>query len=101
MDRPMTQPMTQQPGYNPNKFIDWLITDVFKVKNDAALSRRLGFNPPIVSKIRHSRLAVTPMVLVRIHEESGLPTLELKKQLFDQDAADAASGDAAEAVLNA
>ena len=39
----------------------------------------LEVHPPIISKIRHRKLAVGATILLRMHEKSDLPIKELKE----------------------
>ena len=48
------------------------------LKNDAALSRALEVAPPVISKIRHGRLAVGATILIRMHEVTDIAIRELK-----------------------
>lgn len=52
-------------------------------RNDAALSRKLGMSPPQISKMRHGTLAVGASFLVRVHEETGLTTSEVRAMMGD------------------
>lgn len=69
--------------YNPNNLLDALI-ERMNLKNDAALSRVLEVQPPVISKIRHRRLPVGASLLIRMHEESGLSIKELRELMGDQ-----------------
>ena len=69
--------------YDPNKLLDALI-EKMGLKNDAALSRRLEVQPPVISKIRHRRLPVGASLLIRMHEESGLSIRELRTLMGDR-----------------
>ena len=60
-----------QSAYDPNNLITSLIRKL-KLKNDAALSRALEVEPPLISKIRHGRLPVGASMLIRMHEVSDL-----------------------------
>lgn len=72
------------PGeYDPNHFIDQLAMRL-RAKNDAALCRILGIEPPLVSKIRHGRLAVGASLLIRVHEVTGLAIAELRQLMGDR-----------------
>lgn len=62
--------------YNPNRLLDTLI-ERFGLKTDAALSRKLEVQAPLISKIRNRHLAVSAYLLLRMHEESGLSIREL------------------------
>ena len=63
---------------DPNYLLDTLIVKL-QLKNDAALSRILGVSPPVISKIRHRKLAVGASMLLYMHEASGLSLRELRK----------------------
>lgn len=62
----------------PNKLLDTLI-ETLKLKNDAELCRVLEVQPPIISKIRHGKLAVGATILLRMHEKSNISIRELKE----------------------
>lgn len=48
------------------------------LKNDAALARAMGCKPPDISKIRHGSVQVTALMMVRIHELTGMPFTEIR-----------------------
>lgn len=48
-----------------------------KLKNDAALSRVLEVAPPVISKIRHQRLAIGPALKIRILEKMEISVHEI------------------------
>lgn len=50
-----------------------------RVKNDAALARLLGVKPPMLSKMRHRTLSVTPAFILRVHEEFDIPVAQIRK----------------------
>jgi hypothetical protein len=60
--------------------LDRLI-EVMGLKNDASLSRVLEVAPPVISKIRHGRLDIGPILLIGAHEESGLSIKEMKAMI--------------------
>lgn len=70
-------------SYDPNNLLDALI-EKMELKNDAALSRRLEVQPPVISKIRHRRLPVGASLLIRMHEETGLSIRELRALMGDR-----------------
>lgn len=77
---------TEQPterDYNPDRLLDALIEHL-KLKNDAALSRALEVAPPVISKIRHRRLAVGAAILIRMHEVSNLTISDLRYLMGDR-----------------
>lgn len=65
------------PTYNPSNLLDSLIK-MLGLKNDAALARRLTTDAPAISSIRHRRRPVGSGLLIRMSEESDLPTRDLK-----------------------
>lgn len=65
-------------SFVPNKLLDTLI-ETMNLKNDAELCRVLEVQPPIISKIRHRKLAVGATILLRMHEKSALPIRQLKE----------------------
>ena len=75
--------VTPPAEYDPNHFIDQLAMRL-RAKNDAALCRMLGVEPPLVSKIRHRRLAVGAPLLIRVHEVTGLAIADLRQLLGDR-----------------
>jgi len=50
-------------------------------KNNAELSRILGFAPPVISKVNHGTIPIGPPLIVSLHEETGLGTIEIKARL--------------------
>jgi hypothetical protein len=69
--------------YNPNQLLN-IVRANLRVKNDAALSRKLEVGPPVISKVRHGRLPVGAALLIRIHEVTGLGIDELRGMLGDR-----------------
>lgn len=57
--------------------IDFVIRKM-RLKNDAALCRELDITPPVISKIRAGTINLGPVILLRLHEFTGMPTKELK-----------------------
>jgi hypothetical protein len=69
--------------YNPNRLLDSLI-EVVGLKNDAALSRALAVEAPVISKIRHGKLPVGGILLIRMHEISQLSIKDLRILMGDR-----------------
>jgi len=67
----------QEESFDPNRLLDALI-EKMQLKNDAALSRRLGVAPSVISNIRCGRLPVGASMLLRMHEESDILIKELR-----------------------
>lgn len=71
----------KQPDRELNsRLLDRLI-EVMGLKNDASLARVLAVAPPVISKIRHGRLDIGPILLIGAHEESGLSISEMKTMI--------------------
>lgn len=75
--------VTNERDYNPDRLLNALI-EYLQLKNDAALSRALEVAPPVISKIRHRRLAVGAALLIRMHEVSGLTIGDLRYLMGDR-----------------
>ncbi|MBB3220189.1 hypothetical protein FHS02_000976 [Massilia umbonata] len=69
--------------YDPNRLLDHLI-DRLDLKNDAALARTLDVAPPVISKIRHYRLAIGASLLIRMHEVSDIAIGDLRILMGDR-----------------
>jgi hypothetical protein len=65
-------------SFVPNRLLDTLI-ERLQLKNDAELCRVLEVQAPIISKIRHRKLAVGATILLRMHEKSEMSIRELKE----------------------
>jgi plasmid maintenance system antidote protein VapI len=61
----------------PHALLDAILRD-YKLKNDAALARYLEVAPPIISKIRHDKLAVGPYMILKIHEKTEMSVKDIK-----------------------
>jgi hypothetical protein len=70
-------------AYDPNHLIDSLI-ERLELRSDAALSRALGVEPPVISKIRHKRLPIGASILIRMHEASDIAITELREMMGDR-----------------
>ncbi|MCG2584279.1 hypothetical protein [Massilia sp. TS11] len=68
----------EPPSFIPNVLLDTIIKKM-QLKNDAELCRLLEVQPPIISKIRHRKLAVGATILLRMHEKSDISIKELKE----------------------
>jgi len=72
--------MNEEQVCRNSAFFDVLLGRL-RLKNDAALSRALGVAPPVISKIRHGRLDIGDMLIIRIHELTDMPVREIKQAL--------------------
>lgn len=54
------------------------VLSLMSLKNDAELSRTLGVAPPVISKVRNGTLPLGAVLLIRIHELTGIPTQEIR-----------------------
>ncbi|MDP9109991.1 MAG: hypothetical protein M3N23_13135 [Pseudomonadota bacterium] len=69
--------------YDPNRLLDALIKKL-KLKNDAALSRVLDVNPPVLSKIRHGTLPIGASLIIRIQDVSNYRLKKLRALMGDR-----------------
>ena len=69
--------------YEPNRLLYHLV-DRLDLKNDAALARLLDVAPPVISKIRHYRLAIGASLLIRMHEVSDISIGNLRILMGDR-----------------
>lgn len=75
--------MNQAKPYDPNAMLDTVLAKM-QLRNDAALSRMLEIQAPVISKIRHHRMPVSGALLVRIHEATGLSVRALQDMMGDR-----------------
>jgi hypothetical protein len=75
--------MSQPKPYDPNAMLDTILVKM-QLRNDAALSRLLEIQAPVISKIRHHRMPVSGALLVRIHEATGLSVRTLQDLMGDR-----------------
>lgn len=61
--------------------LDFII-EKFNLKNDRALAEYCGLTAPTVSKIRNHN-KISPIILWRIHENTGLTASEMKGYIPD------------------
>jgi hypothetical protein len=67
---------TEALPFDQNRLLNHLM-QVMGAKNDAALSRELEVAPPVISKMRHHRLAVGPALKIRIMEKTHITLRDL------------------------
>jgi hypothetical protein len=76
------KPIKNYPAYSPSDLLDELKT-LLNLKNDLSFSKKFGFSPCAISKLRHKKTVVTAHFLLRIHDISEIPIFELKKMMKD------------------
>ncbi len=69
--------------YDPNRLLDAL-REQLDVTSDVALARLLEIPPPVLSKIRHNKLAVGASVLLRMHDLTGISIRDLRYLMGDR-----------------
>jgi hypothetical protein len=69
--------------YDPNHLVDHL-RDLLRLDNDVALAHRLRVRPPTLSKVRRQRVAVSPALLIAMHEATGMAIAELRRLMGDR-----------------
>lgn len=62
---------------NINAIFDRAISDN-RLKNDAALSRLLEVDPPVISKMRRNKLDVGPSIILSLVELGGIPLADIR-----------------------
>jgi len=62
------------------KLLDTL-KEKYDLKNDAEISRRLEIKPPVISKIRHGKVSVSAEIILKIHENLGMPVADIRALL--------------------
>jgi plasmid maintenance system antidote protein VapI len=73
--------MPNKAPQNANFFLDSLL-ELMKLKNDAALARKLKVPPPVISKLRHKVLPVSARLLLKLYDASGLSIEALRELLY-------------------
>lgn len=64
--------------HTPHKLLDTIIARR-SLKNDAALAVALECAPPVVSKLRNRTLPLGPALILRMHENFGMPVAEIRE----------------------
>lgn len=70
-------------GYSPARLLDWTKIRL-GLRTDLELAMRLGVHKVAISQIRSRTIPLGAALLLSIHEESGLPTRELRKLMGDR-----------------
>jgi plasmid maintenance system antidote protein VapI len=55
-----------------------VVLDQQNIKNDAALARAIQVSPPAISKVRNGCQPLSATLLVKLHEATGMTTMEIK-----------------------
>lgn len=63
------------------------VLNELSLKNDAAMSRKFGLQPPTISKIRSGKLPVGAQFRIDIHEATGWTFPKMRKMLGEQEKA--------------
>jgi len=70
------------PQYDPNRLLNTIIRR-FGLRNDSDLARFLEAQPSHISKLRNRRLRVSPELMIRIHELTGIGIREMRSLMGD------------------
>lgn len=54
------------------------LMDEFNLKNDAALARFLGLQPPVISKLRNGFQPITAERILQIYDKTGWPIEKIR-----------------------
>lgn len=57
------------------------LKEKYELKNDAEISRRLEVAPPVISRIRSGKSGVSADIILRIHENLGMPVADIRALL--------------------
>jgi hypothetical protein len=68
----------QSASFVPNNLLDTLKRKM-KLRTDAELCDALDVHAPVISKIRHGKLAIGATILLKMHEKSEISIQELKE----------------------
>ena len=68
--------------YDPNNLLDH-VKRKLGYRSDAKLSFSLAVAPPVISKIRKRKLPVGHMILIRLHEITGISIKDLRALMGD------------------
>ena len=69
--------------YEPNRLLD-AIAAALGTAGDKKLAAKLGLSPHVLAGLRNRRLPVTATMLLKMHEETGLPVESLRRLLGDR-----------------
>jgi transcriptional regulator with XRE-family HTH domain len=69
--------------YSPIYFFDGLKRRL-SILTDASVCRIFNISPSTVSKIQHGHSAVSPEILLKIHEMTDIPIFELREMMQDK-----------------
>ena len=61
-----------------NALIDYLL-ERFNLGTDAALARMMELQPPVISKMRHGKMSLTPSFILKVHDTFDIPVKEIKQ----------------------
>lgn len=64
--------------------LDQLI-ETLELKNDAQLSKYFKFRPPVFSKIRNRKMAISANVILLIHEKTDMPVAEIRRLINESE----------------
>ena len=74
--------MEENPHYDPEALLETLQA-LLGAKNDRQLAVRLGVQPSQICKIKKRRLAVSPTLLISMHEETNMSLRQLRALMGD------------------
>ena len=55
------------------------IRDMYGIKTDRHLAQILGISHPLLSRIRHRVIRITPIVILAVHEQTSIPVARIKE----------------------
>jgi transcriptional regulator with XRE-family HTH domain len=69
--------------YSPIYFFDELKKRL-NILTDASVCKTFNISPSTISKIQHGHSAVSPEILLKIHEMTNIPIFELREMMQDK-----------------
>lgn len=69
------------PGYNAGRLLD-TVMEKLGAEDDADLSRKLEVGPPVVSKIRNAKVALSAAMMIRIHDAADMSIATIRSFLI-------------------
>jgi len=70
--------MNKDKMFEKHALLDYLL-DHLNLKNDKQLANYFKYGPPVISKIRHRKMAISSSVILLIHEKLDIPVIEIRR----------------------
>lgn len=67
-----------------NEYLD-LIMERNKLRRDVQLARLVDIQAPLISKLRNGHIALTPFIMLRLHEKLGCSIAEMRDLIHEDE----------------